>query len=65
MKLHELMPTVDHIDPDGTALELEICSWQVNECKTDLNPAEFVAFCEMVVEHGGEKSCKRTKPIVG
>jgi hypothetical protein len=47
---YALMPTVDHSDPD--VLELEICTWLVNECKTYLTPAEFKALCHKVVEHG-------------
>jgi hypothetical protein len=59
--MYALMPTVDHIDPEATTLELEICSWQVNECKSDFGPSDFVAFCSKVVEHCKGKSSKRTK----
>jgi len=43
-----LMPTVDHITPD--VLEFEICSWQINDAKSDLDPAEFVELCKKVVQ---------------
>jgi hypothetical protein len=43
------MPTVDHIDPD--ILDFEICSWRSNGCKSDLDPAEFVAFCRRVAAY--------------
>lgn len=44
-----LMPTIDHSDPD--VLDFEICSWLINECKTYLTPAEFIALCQKVVTH--------------
>lgn len=44
-----LLPTIDHITP--AALEFEICSWQINKAKSDLDPAEFVALCKSVVNH--------------
>jgi hypothetical protein len=43
-----LMPTVDHVTPDE--LVFEICSWLVNECKTYLDPQEFVELCAKVVD---------------
>jgi len=51
-----LMPTVDHVTPN--VLEFEICSWQTNDCKADLSPAEFVEFCKKVVKYrtpGGDR----------
>jgi hypothetical protein len=39
------MPTVDHIDPFADTLELEICSWRINECKSGLTPQEFIDVC--------------------
>jgi hypothetical protein len=48
-KQFALMPTVDHIDSD--LLEFEICSSQSNDCKSDLNPAEFVAYCKRVAQY--------------
>jgi len=50
-KRFALMPTVDHIDPD--LLEFEICSWMTNDCKSDLNPAEFVALCKRIAKYRG------------
>jgi hypothetical protein len=63
-KKYALMPTVDHIDPQATTLQLEICSWRANSCKSDLNPEEFVAFCEKVVEHGKGKSGRSRSSII-
>jgi len=43
-----LLPTVDHITPD--VLEFGICSWEINDAKCDLAPAEFVELCKKVVQ---------------
>jgi hypothetical protein len=43
-----LMPTVDHVDPYAEVLELEICSWRINESKSNLTPDEFVDVCRKV-----------------
>lgn len=48
-KKFALMPTVDHIDPD--LLEFEICSWLTNDCKSYLNPAEFVTLCKRIANY--------------
>jgi hypothetical protein len=50
-KRFALMPTVDHIDPD--LFEFEICSWRTNDCKSDLNPSEFVFFCKRIAKFRG------------
>jgi hypothetical protein len=44
-----LMPTVDHIDPEGQLLEFEIVSWLVNDCKSGLNPAQFIDLCKKII----------------
>jgi hypothetical protein len=43
-----LMPTVDHIDPEGKTLEFEIVSWLINDCKSGLNPIQFVDLCKKI-----------------
>lgn len=48
-KQFALMPTVDHITPDK--LEFEICTFEVNTCKSYLNPEEFVEFCKKVAQY--------------
>jgi hypothetical protein len=50
-KQFDLMPTVDHVDPDADDLALEICSRRMNFCKSYQNPADFIAMCKKVVEH--------------
>jgi hypothetical protein len=44
----ELLPTVDHKDPNAGVLQLEICSWKINCCKSYLRPDEFIALCNQV-----------------
>jgi hypothetical protein len=48
-KLFALMPTADHVRPDADVLEFAICSWEINDAKSDLDPDEFVALCTKVV----------------
>ena len=43
-----LLPTVDHRYPDSDTLDLEICSWLINSCKSDQTPDEFVEVCRRV-----------------
>jgi hypothetical protein len=50
-KQFALLPVIDHTNPYSDTLELEICSWQINYCKSSLTPAEFVALCKKVVDH--------------
>ncbi len=42
-----LMPIVDHVASD--ALEFEICSWQVNDARSNMPPEEFLDLCKKVV----------------
>jgi hypothetical protein len=46
-----LLPSVDHVDPDGAELRFEICGWLINTCKSKFTPDEFTAICESVAEH--------------
>ena len=50
-KLFAMLPSVDHKDPDATVLEFEICTWKTNECKSNFNPEEFIAFCSKVLSN--------------
>ena len=56
-----LLPVVDHVDPDSGKLEFEICSWIVNEGKSQMAPEEYRALCGKVVAHGrcGENKVHR------
>ena len=61
-KQFALIPTVDHVSPD--ALEFEICSWLVNECKSYLEPEEFVELCKKVVKNRcSERKLFDTEPL--
>ena len=42
----DLLPTVDHMDPESTEADFRICGWRTNDCKNDLTVAELQAFCE-------------------
>lgn len=54
------MPTADHSNPDRLAFE--ICSWQVNDCKSDLTPAEFIGLCGKVAAY---RSDTPASPFIG
>jgi hypothetical protein len=48
---YALLPTVDHtLDDDGKP-KFVICSWRVNDAKSDLTKAEFYRLCELVLKH--------------
>jgi hypothetical protein len=46
-----LLPSVDHKNPQALELDFEICSWQINTCKTYLTPEEFIELCAKVSGH--------------
>jgi hypothetical protein len=50
-KQFRLLPSVDHVDPWGTELHMEICSLRINRCKGSLTPDEFINVCRRVVEY--------------
>ncbi len=50
MKEFFLLPVADHIDPDSDELEFEICSWIVNEGKSQQTPEEYVTLCKKVAK---------------
>jgi hypothetical protein len=50
MKEFFLLPVADHIDPDSDELEFEICSWIVNEGKSQQTPEEYVTLCKKVAD---------------
>lgn len=54
-KSFDLIPTVDHIDPEADVLALEICSQRMNLCKSEQNPAEFLEMCRKIVEYCGKR----------
>jgi len=42
------LPTIDHVNGEPVA-EFEIVSWQTNDAKGDMAPAEFIGYCQAVV----------------
>jgi hypothetical protein len=48
---YRLLPTVDHLDPQSKVIQFEICSWEINACKNNLNPGEFVALCGKIRDY--------------
>jgi hypothetical protein len=49
---YALLPTVDHVDPYGSSIDFEICSWHINRSKNNLTPQEFVALCKRIAGRG-------------
>jgi hypothetical protein len=49
-----LLPTVDHIMGDDGKYNFAICGWRTNDAKNDLNYAEFLDLCRLVLRHHEE-----------
>jgi len=53
-KKFRLLPTVDHLDSKLTKNpKFQICSWEVNDAKSDLSHKEFVGLCQKIVTRLG------------
>jgi hypothetical protein len=50
-KQFAMMPTVDHKDCQSDLLQFEICTWQINDCKCDLTPTDFIKMCRKVTRY--------------
>ncbi len=48
------LPTVDHVNDVNGKLEVRICSWKVNDAKSDMTLKEFVDLCKNVVKHNSK-----------
>jgi hypothetical protein len=46
-----LLPTVDHTIDEQGKLKFVICSWKVNDAKSDLTLTEFRELCELVLKY--------------
>lgn len=44
------LPTVDHVDDGMGEPNFNICSWQINDCKSDLMLSEFLDICKAVLK---------------
>lgn len=50
------LPTVDHVGNGLGSPDFKICSWRVNDCKSDLTMEEFLAVCKDVIKYAGYKN---------
>jgi len=46
-----LLPTVDHTRDEQGNLKFVICSWRMNDMKSDMTDAELYDLCELVLRH--------------
>jgi hypothetical protein len=62
---YDLLPTADHVDPDASDLEFEICSWLSNTAKSFLSPPQFVALCKRITAYRGNRTMPQaaTAPV--
>jgi hypothetical protein len=54
-----LLPTVDHVGDGMDSVDFKICSWRTNDAKNDLKMPEFLALCQVVLEHNDYVVTKR------
>lgn len=45
------LPTVDHVGDGLGRPDFKICSWRVNDAKSDLTLPEFLVLCRQVLRH--------------
>lgn len=51
-----LLPTVDHLDQGHSEKpRFQICSWEVNDAKSDLTHEDFLRLCRRITEFEAEK----------
>lgn len=53
--LHDLLPTVDHVDDGLGEANFKICGYRTNDAKGAMSHEEFIAFCRLVVAHSEKK----------
>jgi hypothetical protein len=51
-----MLPTVDHTFDEQGKSKFVICSWVVNDAKSDLTLSEFYSLCERVLRHRGHQN---------
>jgi hypothetical protein len=54
-----LLPTVDHTFDEHGRQRFVICSWRVNDAKSDLTADEFYNLCELVLRHQQQRQTTR------
>ncbi len=50
-KMFSNLPTIDHVNDVNGELIFRICSWKVNDSKSDLSHQDFVELCKQVIKH--------------
>jgi hypothetical protein len=56
-RLFAHLPSVDHTFDEQGELKFVICSWLVNDSKSDMTLPEFYALCESVLQHREMLKC--------
>jgi hypothetical protein len=51
-----MLPTVDHTFDEAGKQKFVICSWKLNDAKSDLSLEEFYDLCESVLRHRDAKN---------
>ncbi|MBI3506116.1 MAG: hypothetical protein HY059_14855 [Proteobacteria bacterium] len=46
-----MLPTVDHVSNRRDKAAFVICSWKVNDAKSDLSYEEFLELCRKILDH--------------
>lgn len=55
-----MLPTLDHLEhAHSKKPKFQICSWEVNDAKSDLTHDEFIKLCKRIIQHAGTR---RDKP---
>lgn len=55
-----LLPTLDHLEhAHSKKPKFQICSWEVNDAKSDLTHDEFIKLCKRIIQHA---ETRRDKP---
>lgn len=49
-----LLPTLDHTEDEHGQARFVICSWRVNDMKSDMTETEFHELCARVLRHWGK-----------
>jgi hypothetical protein len=50
-----LLPTIDHSINESGKPKFVICSWYVNDVKSDLTPEEFLKLCKRVLDYQDQR----------
>lgn len=58
-KSFALLPTLDHTEDENGQPKFVMCSWRVNDMKSDMNEAEFFDLCERVLLHKRSGEARR------